>query len=667
VVALASAVFLVFHPSSISLSLFSRSFILRRMSTNVNHAISNLKKADFDRLGVEDLMKRRFIIAPSFQIYPDSPAGLFDYGPVGCAIKANLIALWRQHFVLNEDMLEVDCTALTPEPILKTSGHVDKFNDFMVKDTKNGQCFRADHLLEAHMDKLLADKKVDAAAAAEYKRVQVDAGDMTKAQLTEAFNKYKIKSPETGNDLEEPFQFNLMFKTQIGPSSNVAGFLRPETAQGIFVNFKRLLEYNGGKLPFAAAQIGNAYRNEIAPRSGLLRVREFTMAEIEHFVHPLEKKTPKFASVADVKLNLLSAASQEGNCEIVTVPLREAVESRLIANETLGYFLGRTQLFMVLAGVKPDKLRFRQHKMNEMAHYANDCWDAEIFTSYGWIEVVGHADRGCFDLTRHSDATGTNLQYYEEFKDGPKIVKKVKANINKQLLGKTFKADQKAVTTYLETLSSDAAKALEAQLASANSAEIKSSDKAYVITREMVNFTEVEEKISGHSISPHVIEPSFGLGRIIYCILEHSYVVREIAKRDNDNREDEKRAYLSLPPIIAPTKVSVLPLVQSDELVQFTAEIVRNLKSEGISSKVDETGHRIGRRYARTDEIGIPFGITIDFDTVEDKTVTLRERDTMQQVRIPISEVAVVLRRLCDNSLSWSSVLEKYPLFVPKD
>lgn len=216
------------------------------------------------------------------------------------------------------------------------------------------------------MDKLLADKKTDAALAAEYKRVQVMAGDMTKEQLSEAFNKYKIKSPETGNDLEEPFKFNLMFKTQIGPSTLVAGYLRPETAQGIFVNFKRLLEYNGGKLPFAAAQIGNAYRNEIAPRSGLLRVREFTMAEIEHFVHPNEKNTPKFASVADLKLNLLSAASQDAHCEIVTLTLREAVGSKLIANETLGYFLGRTHMFMTLAGVKPDKLRFRQHKLNEV-------------------------------------------------------------------------------------------------------------------------------------------------------------------------------------------------------------------------------------------------------------------------------------------------------------
>jgi len=277
---------------------------------------------------------------------------------------------------------------------------------------------------------------------------------------------------------------------------------------------------------------------------------------------------------------------------------------------------------------------------------------------------VGHADRGCFDLSRHSEITGQNLQFYEEYKDGPRIVKKIKANINKPLLGKTFKADQKVVTAFLETLSNETAKLLENELSTNKSAEVQAGDKRLVITREMVTFEEVEEKISGESITPHVIEPSFGLGRIIYAILEHSYVVREVK---NESRDDEKRAYLALPPIIAPTKVSVLPLIQSPELLQFTAEIVKVLKAEGLSSKVDETGHRIGRRYARTDEIGIPFGITIDFDTVKDRTVTLRERNTTQQVRVPIGEVASVLRKLCDNTIVWSSVLAQYPLFVAKE
>jgi len=433
------------------------------------------------------------------------------------------------------------------------------------------------------------------------------------------------------------------------------------------VNFKRLLDYNGGKLPFAAAQIGNSYRNEIAPRSGLLRVREFTMAEIEHFVNPAEKNTPKFASVVDLPMNLLSAKAQSGAGEVITIPLGQAVRDKLIANETLGYFLGRTQLFLVAAGVKPEKLRFRQHQANEMAHYANDCWDAEIFTSYGWVECVGHADRGCFDLTRHAEVSGTNLQYYEEFKDGPKIVKVMKPNINKQLVGKTFKADQKAVMQYIESLAYQDAQKLEDELAAKSSVEINANGKTFTLARNMLSFTPAEEKISGESITPHVIEPSFGLGRIIYAILEHSYIVRDVEKRDNESREKEKRAFLSLPPIIAPIKVSVLPLMQSEDLVRFTKDITKNLKADGVSSKVDETGQSIGRRYARTDEIGIPFGITVDYDTVKDNTVTLRERDSTKQVRVKITEVAPLLRRLCDNTITWDTVLQHFPAFVSKE
>jgi glycyl-tRNA synthetase len=342
------------------------------------------------------------------------------------------------------------------------------------------------------------------------------------------------------------------------------------------------------------------------------------------------------------------------------------VGEKLIANEALGYFLGRTQQFLALAGVKPDKLRFRQHKQNEMAHYANDCWDAEIFTSYGWIEVAGHADRGCFDLSRHAETTGANLQYYEEFKDGPKMVKKMKPNVNKPLLGKTFKVDQKAISAFIDSLEYDAAQNLEGELASKKSAEVSINGKTFTLTREMLSFEAVEEKISGQNITPHVIEPSFGLGRIIYSILEHSYVVREVEKRD-ESKDEEKRAFLSLPPIIASTKVSVLPLVESDELKPFTQEIVKLLKAENVSNKVDETGHRIGRRYARTDEIGIPFGITIDFDTPKDRTVTLRERDTTKQVRVKIDEIATVIRKLCDNTINWSTVLQTYPAYAPKE
>ncbi|KAI4013334.1 glycyl-tRNA synthetase 1 [Homo sapiens] len=225
-----------------------------------------------DRAKMEDTLKRRFFYDQAFAIY-GGVSGLYDFGPVGCALKNNIIQTWRQHFIQEEQILEIDCTMLTPEPVLKTSGHVDKFADFMVKDVKNGECFRADHLLKAHLQKLMSDKKCSVEKKSEMESVLAQLDNYGQQELADLFVNYNVKSPITGNDLSPPVSFNLMFKTFIGPGGNMPGYLRPETAQGIFLNFKRLLEFNQGKLPFAAAQIGNSFRNEISPRSGLIRVR----------------------------------------------------------------------------------------------------------------------------------------------------------------------------------------------------------------------------------------------------------------------------------------------------------------------------------------------------------------------------------------------------------
>lgn len=198
---------------------------------------------------------------------------------------------------------------------------------------------------------------------------------------------HDIRSPTTGNPLSEPMDFNLMFRTSVGnaPTDEPADgrrYLRPETAQGVFVNYDRLLADNGGRLPFAAAQIGSAFRNEIAPRSGLLRLREFTMAEIEHFCAPGDRRHAKFGQVGDVVLRLYAACDQMDGALAKEVRVGDAVGGGVIANETLGYYLARVQQFLVGVGIREDRLRFRQHMSNEMAHYASDCWDAEILTSY---------------------------------------------------------------------------------------------------------------------------------------------------------------------------------------------------------------------------------------------------------------------------------------------
>jgi len=208
-------------------------------------------------------------------------------------------------------MLELDGVCLTPEDVFKTSGHVDKFQDLMVKDQVNGNCLRADHLLGEWLKKLIA-KTTDEKLKDEYEEVKAVIDDYNQEELAQMLVKYDVKSPD-GNAVSKPFPFNLMFEVSIGPTGTHKGYLRPETAQNIFVNFKRLLDYNGGKLPFAAAQIGLAFRNEIAPRAGLLRVREFQMAEIEHFVKEDEKDHPKFATVKHLKLNLFPRKQQKKN------------------------------------------------------------------------------------------------------------------------------------------------------------------------------------------------------------------------------------------------------------------------------------------------------------------------------------------------------------------
>lgn len=237
-----------------------------------------------------------------------------------------------------------------------------------------------------------------------------------------------------------------MFSTSIGPSSNLPGYLRPETAQGQFLTFAKLLEFNNLRMPFASASIGKSFRNEISPRSGLLRVREFLMAEIEHYVDPKEKKHPRFKEVADtVTLKFLPRGIQEqGKTTTVDKTIGEAVKEGMVDNETLGYFLARIHLFLHELGVDQTKVRFRQHMPNEMAHYAADCWDAELLTSYGWIECVGCADRSAYDLTVHMQKTGQPLLVRENL-EVPRVWEEWDVDVDKKWLGPRFRGDAKKV------------------------------------------------------------------------------------------------------------------------------------------------------------------------------------------------------------------------------
>ncbi|XP_057890140.1 glycine--tRNA ligase [Melospiza georgiana] len=607
-----------------------------------------------DRVKMEDTLKRRFFYDQAFSIY-GGVSGLYDFGPVGCALKNNIIQAWRHHFIQEEQILEIDCTMLTPEPVLKTSGHVDKFADFMVKDVKNGECFRADHLLKAHLQKLMSDKKCTAEKKAEMENVLTQLDNYGQQELADLFVNYNVKSPVTGNDLSPPVSFNLMFKTSIGPGGNMPGYLRPETAQGIFLNFKRLLEFNQGKLPFAAAQIGNSFRNEISPRSGLIRVREFTMAEIEHFVDPSEKNHPKFQNVADLNILLYSAKAQVSGQSAHVMRLGDAVQQGVINNSVLGYFIGRIYLFLTKVGVSPEKLRFRQHMENEMAHYACDCWDAESKTSYGWIEIVGCADRSCYDLSCHARATKVPLIAEKHLKE-PRTVNIVQFEANKGAIGKAYKKDAKVVMEYLSICDECYINEMEQLLNEKGEFTVETEGKTFLLTKDMVTVKRFQKTLHVEEIIPNVIEPSFGIGRIMYTVFEHTFRIRE---------GDEQRTYFSFPAVVAPFKCSVLPLSQNQEFMPFVKELSEALTRTGISHKVDDAAGSIGRRYARTDEIGVAFGITIDFDTVNrtPHTATLRDRDSMRQIRAEISELPGIIRDLANGYLTWADVEAKYPQF----
>ncbi|KAF9017080.1 glycine-tRNA ligase [Hymenopellis radicata] len=644
-------------------------------------AAVNKTAHSFSRPRLEALLSQRFFYAPSFEIY-GGVAGLYDYGPSGSSLQANIISEWRKHFIVEESMLELDTTILTPSPVFEASGHVARFADWMVKDTKTGDILRADHLVKNVLAQRLADdeelrtgagKPVDAAAAKkkkkdktppkvqlepavakEYNNILAQLDNYSGPELGELCRKYNIRNPDTDNEVGEPAQFNLMFTTSIGPTGKFPGYLRPETAQGHFLNFNRLLEFNNGRVPFASAQIGRSFRNEISPRAGLLRVREFTMAEIEHYVDPEDKRHARFKEVRDVSLALLDRHVQVGGSTLVTtMTVGEAVDKGVIANETLGYFMVRIYQFLLKIGVDAARLRFRQHMANEMAHYATDCWDAEIQNSYGWTECVGCADRAAYDLTVHSQKTGQQLVVREYLKE-PIVTEKEVVEFNKKLVGKSFKQDAGALTTHVDSLGQPELLKLKEEL-SKGSVKIETPDgKSFDLTPDYLTIERKTFKQSTREYTPNVIEPSFGLGRILYCLLEHNYWSRE---------QDIGRGVLSLPAVVAPTKVLIVPLSSKEEFDPLVAEISAKLRRAGVFSRVDDSNTSIGKRYARNDELGTPYGITIDFASVQRRTVTLRERDTMDQRIASIEEVIATVTDLVEGTIGWPEACNRLPAY----
>ncbi len=424
---------------------------------------------------VVNLCKRRGFIFPSSEIY-GGIGSTWDYGPVGVELKRNVKEAWWKAVVTGRnDTVGLDASILMHPRVWEASGHVAGFSDPLVECKVCHHRFREDH--------------VEGQAC-----------------------------PDCGGEVTEARQFNLMFKTFMGPVEDTAStvFLRPETAQGIFVNFTNVLDTARRKLPFGIAQIGKSFRNEITPGNFIFRTREFEQMEIEYFVKPGEDE--------------------------------EAFQSWQEA---------RFQWY-VDNGVRAGNLRIRPHGSDELAHYAKACVDVEYEFPFGWSELEGIANRGDFDLSRHMEYSGKDMTYFDE-----------------------------------------------------------ASRSRYV---------------------PYVIEPSAGVDRPLLAFLVDAY--------DEEEVEGDRRIVLRLDPRLAPFKAGVYPLLRKDGQPERAQEI-RDLLKEHFPVVYDQAGS-IGRRYRRQDEIGTPFGITVDHETMKDRTVTLRDRDAMTQVRIPVDRLVDEIRRRMD-------------------
>ena len=438
---------------------------------------------------VTSLAKRRGIVFPSSEIYGGLRSS-WDYGPLGVEIKNNIKrAWWRSMVQLRPDVVGLDAAIIMAPRVWEASGHVESFADPLVECADCRRRFREDHLPD----------------------------------WTPGADPTKLPCPECGGALSDPKRFNLMFKTHMGPVEDDAAvvYLRPETAQGIFADYRTVQQSSRLKLPFGIAQIGKAFRNEITPGNFIFRTREFEQMELEYFVEP-------------------------------------GTDDRWFE-----YWLEERMRWYTDLGIRKEKLRLRPHDPDELAHYAKGATDVEYEFPFGWSELEGIANRTDFDLTQHQKFSGEDLTYYDQEND-------------RRLL-------------------------------------------------------------------PFVIEPSAGVDRSMLALLLDAYRVEEAPSAKGGT---EKRTYLALHKDLAPVKVAILPLSRNDALVPRAREVFDLVKQRWMTH-YDDAGS-IGRRYRRQDEVGTPLCVTVDFESLDDSQVTVRDRDSMAQDRLPIAELVEFLKERMD-------------------
>lgn len=551
---------------------------------------------------ISELARRRGFFWPSYEIY-GGVSGFLTYGSLGTLLKQKIEAKFRESFVKPFNILEMETSIIMPENVFKASGHVEAFREPMVECLKCQKKYRADHLLQDQAK--MRDTETE--------KLSLD-------EIATEIEKHDVKCPECRGKLDKPKYFMTMFETTIGPYSDAVGYGRPEAAQGVFVEFKRLYEAARGKLPFGVVQMGHALRNEISPRQGPIRLREFTIADIEYFFDPDEPQCPFLEEVGEETLALVPAELRQKKMErAMHVKVKETLEKGYIKTEWQVYFMILAKHFLNKLGVPDDKQRFIEKLEWERAHYSQQGYDQEIYLDrWGWTEVSGCNYRADYDLRQHMEHSGADMQVFKEYFKPKKIEKTVVEPILAKI-GPAFKRNAQKVM---------------ALLSKANAEEVENSlskrgyyiVEAFRILPEHVKIVSKKAEKTGRRFIPHVVEPSFGIDRLVYVALEYAY----------DRRED--RTLLKLPIELAPMQVGVYPLVSKDGLPERAEQLHKMLKKEGFAVEYDEAGS-IGRRYARADEVGTPLCITIDYQTLNDNTVTIRDRDSWKQVRTRIESL----------------------------
>jgi len=549
---------------------------------------------------IVDLAARRGFFWPSYEIY-GGLAGFYDLGPLGSLLKENIRKLWLDYFVFrHQDMVVlIETPVIAPEIVFKASGHVESFTDPIVSCSKCGKIYRADHLLED-----LLGIKVEG---------------LRPEELTLIIRERGVKCPSCGGELEDVRTFNLLFQTNVGPYKHDVAYLRPEAAQGMFTSFKRVFNAMRYSLPLGIAQVGRVARNEISPRQGMVRLREFTIMEVEFFFDPEDSEEPDFSKFPE-KLRILTAdARSKGLDEVIVVKPEEAVAEGIVLNKWLAYWMSVAQAFAKELGLREDEILFEEKLPEERAHYSKQTFDQLVSISrWGWVEISGHAYRTDYDLSRHMQFSGEDMRVYRELKKPEEVIKK-RVVIDQELLREYFGLDTPRVLQALRKLSVEEVEKILR--------EGEVLVEGFKVPARVFRTEEVKEVVRGRRFIPHVVEPSFGAERLLLVVLDKAY------------SEEGGRVVLKLPPKLAPYKLAVFPLIPKEESLRMLArKIYHDAVKAGLTVIYDEDGS-IGRRYARVDEIGVPYAVTVDYQSLEDNTVTIRFRDSREQVRIKSDEV----------------------------